>query len=529
MSGVNQFIKKPNALIPYTEEQEQMLLACMDPATGPLHFIKNFVYIQHPTKGRMLFKPFDYQLQLIDHFHKYRFLISMLSRQTGKTTCASAYLLWYAMFIPDSQILIAAHKYSGAQEIMNRVRFAYEHVPDFIRAGVVDYNKGSIAFDNGSRIKAETTTETTGRGMSLSLLFADEFAFVDPPYKAREFWTSLSPTLSTGGKAILCSTPNSDEDQFATIWREANKTVDEYGNERELGANGFKAYKAHWREHPDRDDKWADEEKSRIGEERFRREHELEFIAYDELLINSIFLNSLVGKDPIEKTGQIRWYKRPTPGHTYIVALDPSLGTGGDPSAIQVLELPNFEQVGEWQHNKTTIPGQIKLLREICKHIHSHAQGSEIFWSVENNTIGEAALVSIMEMGEENIPGTFLSEPRKGQSSVKYRRGFTTTNKEKLNVCSKFKNMLEGGKLKINSKNLVKEIKNFVAVGNTYKAKPGENDDLVMSFMLALRMTGILATWDTNVFDKMKEKFDEDNAPMPIFIVRNQLSRLNIA
>jgi len=100
----------------------------------------------------------------------------------------------------------------------------------------------------------------------------DEFAFV-PPNVASEFWTSISPTLATGGKAIITSTPNSDEDQFAQIWNEANKRFDEYGNEQAIGRNGFAPYMAIWSQHPDRDEKWMNEEMSRVGEERFRREH----------------------------------------------------------------------------------------------------------------------------------------------------------------------------------------------------------------------------------------------------------------
>lgn len=87
------------------------------------------------------------------------------------TTCASAYLLWYAMFHPDQTILVAAHKYTGAQEIMQRIRYGYELCPDYLRAGVISYNKGSIEFENGSRIVSQTTTGTTGRGMSISLLY----------------------------------------------------------------------------------------------------------------------------------------------------------------------------------------------------------------------------------------------------------------------------------------------------------------------------------------------------------------------
>lgn len=87
------------------------------------------------------------------------------------TTTAVGYLLWYAMFVDNSTILIAAHKFTGASEIMQRLRYAYEMCPDFIRAGATSYNKQSIEFENGSRIVAQTTTETTGRGMSVSLLY----------------------------------------------------------------------------------------------------------------------------------------------------------------------------------------------------------------------------------------------------------------------------------------------------------------------------------------------------------------------
>ncbi len=87
------------------------------------------------------------------------------------TTCASGYLLWYGMFNPDQTILIAAHKYAGAQEIMQRIRYGYETCPNHIRCGVINYNKGSMEFDNGSRIVSATTTGNTGRGMSISLLY----------------------------------------------------------------------------------------------------------------------------------------------------------------------------------------------------------------------------------------------------------------------------------------------------------------------------------------------------------------------
>lgn len=164
-------IKRAHTKEQWTEEKIQDVLLCSDPEIGYLHFSKKFFYIQHAVKGKLLFEPFQYQERLMSSYHNHRFNINMLPRQSGKTTCASAYLLWYAMFHRDQTILVAAHKYTGAQEIMQRIRYGYELCPDHIRAGAVSYNKGSIEFDNGSRIVSATTTGNTGRGMSISLLY----------------------------------------------------------------------------------------------------------------------------------------------------------------------------------------------------------------------------------------------------------------------------------------------------------------------------------------------------------------------
>jgi hypothetical protein len=512
-------IKKPHSLESFKEEQIREFIACTDPKSGPEYFISNFFYIQHPVRGRMVYKPFEYQKRLIHTYHNYRFSISLMPRQTGKTTSAAGYLLWYAMFVPDSTILVAAHKYQGAYEIMTRVRFAYEFCPDHIRAGVTSYNKGSIEFDNGSRIVSQTTTETTGRGMSISLLYADEFAYVRPTI-AKEFWTSISPTLSTGGKAIITSTPNSDEDKFAELWKGANKCVDEYGNPTELGINGFKAYRSRWDEHPERDATWANEQRAQLGTERFRREMDCEFLIFDETLVAPTTLIDLEGTDPIERQGQIRWYKKPTKDNVYVVGLDPSLGTGGDPAAIQVLELPTCVQVAEWQHNRTPVPNQINVLREICNYIYeSIGTENNIYYSVENNTIGEAALICISELGEENIKGLFISEPHKVGQSRRYRKGFTTTNKSKLAACAKFKTMVESRKMTINSKNLISELKNFVASAGSFAAKIGETDDLVLSMLLTIRMTQLLQSFDSGIDNKLRDSFAEIIEPMPFIMM----------
>ena len=516
-------IKKANKQEQFTEEQIQDLQKCMDPDTGYLYFAKKFAYIQHPVKGKLLFEPFDYQLGLMHSYHNYRFNINMMPRQTGKTTCASIYLAWYAMFVPDQTCLIAAHKYTGAQEIMSRIRFVYESCPDHIRAGVTSYNKGSIEFENGSRIVSQTTTGNTGRGMSISLLYCDEFAFVMPNI-AEEFWTSISPTLATGGRAIITSTPNSDEDTFATIWKQAENKFDAHGNESDVGENGFHSFVAEWNEHPDRDDEWKAAEIGRIGEEKFRREYGCEFLVFDETLINSIKLAAMDGTSPILNMGQTRWYKKPTAQYTYCIALDPSMGTGGDNAAIQVYELPSYEQVAEWQHNQTAIPGQIRVLADICKYIETETKNPQgIYWSVENNGLGEAALIVINDFGEENIPGLFVSEPIRKGHVRKFRKGFNTTHGTKVTACSRLKTMVENDKMIIRSKPLIGELKSFIATGSSYTAKSGAHDDLISATLLALRMMEVLKDWDPRVYNTFNqtEEFEDYEAPMPIFISSN--------
>jgi hypothetical protein len=513
MSNTPSLVKNPYTKTVFkTDKELQDFIKCCDPDTGYLYFMDNFFMIQHPTKGSMVYHPWAYQKRLIETYHNYRYSISLMPRQSGKSTSAAGYLLWYAMFVPDSTILVAAHKYTGAQEIMQRIRYAYENCPDHIKAGVTTYNKGSLDFENGSRIVSATTTENTGRGMSITLLYLDEFAFVRPSI-AKEFWTAITPTLSTGGKAIITSTPNSDEDQFAFIWKGANKTEDDFGNTTEVGVNGFRAYRAHWSEQPGRDDKWAAEMKSQLGEDRFNREIGCEFIIADETLINPNTLIAMEGIEPVSRIGQVRWYKKPTKGNIYCVGLDPSLGTGGDPSAIQIFEATTTTQVGEWKHNKTDIPSQIKLLAQINKYISECTdEPNNIYYSIECNGIGEAAIVSLNEYGEANIPGIFISETGKG------RRGFNTTNKSKLASCAKFKTLVESKKMTVNSRSLISELKAFVAHGGSYAAKIGDTDDLIMASLLVTRMLQQLSDYHFDLENQIRDH-DEIIMPLPFYAV----------
>jgi hypothetical protein len=506
-------IKKPYQAQQWTPEQIDEFTICID---DPIHFVKHYCYIQHPIKGKVKFDLFEYQEKLINTYNDYRYAIAMLPRQTGKSTAAAAYLLWYCMFKPDSTVLIAAHKYAGAQEIMQRVRFIYEMLPDWIKAGCTSYNRGSIEFDNASRIVSQATTENTGRGMSLTLIYLDEFAFV-PPRIAQEFWTSISPTLSTGGKCIITSTPNQDNDQFAQIWKSAVDNIDDYGNEQELGKNGFKPFRSYWNEHPDRNDAWAAEERGKIGEERFRREHECEFITADETLISPLKLVLMEAKDAVRKTGEIRWFGQLKSTSTYIIGLDPCIGTGSDFSAIEVFSLPGLQQVAEWQHNKTDVRKQILVLQEILDEIHKVQEDeNNIYYSIENNGIGKASIQVLEELGLQNFYGVLVNEPKlRGQ---KFYKGMVTTLNNKLEACARLKYFVENQKIKIYSRNLIKQLKVFVARGRSFAAKDGEHDDLVMAAVLCVRIVQTLTKHDEGAYEELIDPLgtDPSDLPMPI-------------
>lgn len=245
-----------------------------------------------------------------------------------------------------------------------------------------------------------------------------------------------------------------------------------------------------------------------------------EFIIADETLIQPTVLAALEGIEPIERQGQVRWFQKPKKGRIYCVSLDPSLGTGGDPAAIQVFDASTTTQVAEWKHNKTPIPQQIKVFTDIIKHIHSITNEQlNLYYTVENNSIGEAALMSLEDYGEENIPGIFLSETKKSGSGLRFRKGFSTTASSKISACSKLKTLLESKKMTIHSSPLISELKNFVSSGTSYAAKPGETDDLVMATIINVRMMQMLQNYHKELSDQIRDHSDEVIEPMPFVVV----------
>ncbi len=191
---------------------------------------------------------------------------------THNSVTSAAYLLWYTMFNFDKTVLIASNKNSNAMEVILRIRYAYENLPNWIKPGVTEdgWNKHLVGFDTDSRVVSTATSDNAGRGMSISLLYLDEFAFVAANVQ-KQFWKAIAPTLSTGGSCIMTSTPNGDMNDFAQLWRGANIP---HAHKPNVGINGFHPIQVRWNDPPGRDDMFKEEQIDKLGDRVWMQEYE---------------------------------------------------------------------------------------------------------------------------------------------------------------------------------------------------------------------------------------------------------------
>lgn len=488
----NPNIKRANTEVEFTPEQVLELKRC---AMDPVYFIKKYVKTTHPVRGVIPLELYDYQIDMINAYRNNRYCITLSARQTGKTVVAAAYILWYAVFHFDKTILIAANKNSNAMEMIHRLRVAYENLPMFLKPGVTDdgWNKHAVGFDNGTRIISEATSENSGRGLSISLLYLDEFAFVAPNIQ-EEFWTSISPTLSTGGSCIMTSTPNGDMDLYATIWRGA-----------QVGSNGFIPIRVHWDQPPGRDQKFKEDQIGKLGERKWLQEYECIFLSSEALLISSQVLANMtpriqkstpvsVVKDSRTDAAVMLWHEI-KPGGTYLIGVDPATGTGEDFSVITVYEFPNMLQVGEYRSNTMSTNDLYSVLKNLLVYLEK--KQTLVYFSIENNGVGEG-IISLYE-ADESPPenAEFVSEEGKS------RRGMTTTSKTKMKACVNLKEMIEKGNLTISSPILLAELKMYVRSKGAYAAQAGGTDDCVSASLIIVRLLEEIATYEQVAFDRL--------------------------
>jgi hypothetical protein len=467
----NPNLKRSNVSLEYTEEQISEYLKCQK---DPEYFIRTYVKIVNIDKGFIPFEPYKFQVDIIDSVTENRFVICKMPRQSGKTTTIAALLLHQAIFNIDFNIAILANKLAQAREILSRIQRAYEALPKWLQQGVVEWNKGNIELENGSKILASATSSSAIRGGSFNLIYLDEFAFV-PKNLQDDFFASVYPTISSGNtsKVLITSTPNG-LDMFYKIW------VDSENNR-----NAYKRIDVHWSDVPGRDEKWKAETIQNTSEDQFRVEFECEFLGSSNTLISPSVLRRLVYKDPIRSKNNLDIYEEAQAGRVYAIVVDVSRGIGLDYSVFTVFDVTEFpyKQVAKYRDNNiepVLFPAYVKAAGNLY---------NDAYVLIEINDIGgQVADIMHHEYEYENILMTNI----RGASGQTIGGGFgqgsqlgvRTTKAVKRLGCSNLKTMIENDQLIINDFQTIKEMSSFVSKGKSYEAETGENDDLVMTLVL---------------------------------------------
>jgi hypothetical protein len=430
---------------------------------SPSYFAKKYCKIISLDKGLVKFDLYPYQEKMFEAFNEHRFNIVLACRQSGKSISACAYLLWFALFNSEKTIAVLANKGATAREMLSRITLMLENIPFFLQPGCKALNKGSIEFSNNSRVLAAATSGSSIRGLSVNLLYLDEFAFVE---RASEFYTSTYPVVSSGKdtKVIVTSTANGIGNQFHKIWEGAVQ-----------GINEFKSFRVDWWDVPGRDKNWKEQTIANTSQLQFDQEFGNTFFGTGDTLINADTLLSLRAQNPINtlEGGLLKVYKEPVKGHEYIMTVDVSKGRGQDYSTFNLLDISSrpFEQVAVYRNN-TISP--LLFPNIIYKYAKSY---NDAYVVVESNDQGTVVCNGLYhELEYENVHV---------ESAIKADKiGIEITRKTKRLGCSAIKDILESRKLKIVDEQTILEISTFEAKGQSYEASDGNHDDLMMNLVM---------------------------------------------
>ena len=467
----NPNLRKLNVKIEYTPEQVAEYAKC---ATDPVYFIETYVKIISIDAGIIPFKMYEFQKNMVRSAVENRFCICKIPRQMGKTTAVCAILLWYVLFHENFSVAVLAHKAKGAYNVMKRVQLAYENLPKWLQQGISEWNKGSIALENGSSMFASATTISGLRSESISFVYMDEFAIV-PHNLQVEFYTSTYPVITSSktAKLFITSTPKG-LNLFYTLWKES-----------EEGRNNFKRISVHWSDVPGRDEAWKQETIRNTSAEQFSVEFECEFLGSANTLIHPDILQKLVYSTPIFKNENSWVYAHPDPLHQYVIVADTARGAERDYSAFIVVDISTspYQIVALWRSNLISPLLYPQFIYEFAKGYNN------AFVLVEINDIGgQVADILVHEYEYENLFRS-VAKGWKGQQigtsgSSQSQLGVRTTTSVKRIGCSNFKSLVESEKIILNDENLREEIFHFIAVRNSYEAEDGFHDDLVMCCVL---------------------------------------------
>ena len=454
----NHLVKRDGVETSFTKEEVLEYKRCME---DPCYFAKKYIKIISLDDGLVPFELYPYQEKMFNHFNDNRFSIVLACRQSGKSISSVVYLLWYAVFHPEKTIAILANKGAIAREMLARITLALENLPYFLQPGCKALNKGSIEFSNNSKIVATATSASSIRGLSVNLLFLDEFAFVD---NDAQFYTSTYPVVTAGKETqiIICSTANGIGNVYHKLWEGAVQSTNE-----------FAPFRVDWWDVPGRDDKWKEQTISNTSKLQFEQEFGNTFHGRGNTLISADTLLAQQSKDPEFVNEKCLIYKNPVEDHEYIMTVDVSKGRNQDYSTFTIIDVSTkpFEQVAIFRDNNIS---PMLLPDIIYKYARIYNQAYVV---VESNDQGAVVCNGLYyDLEYENV---FV------ESSIKANAiGVTMTRRVKRIGCSGIKDLIEQNKLAIYDAQTIVEMSTFVSKGSSFQAIAPNHDDLMMNLVL---------------------------------------------
>tara|TARA_R100001463_G_scaffold43813_1_gene91306 strand:+ start:645 stop:2306 length:1662 start_codon:yes stop_codon:yes gene_type:complete len=504
----NPNLKKANTQQEFSEEDIVEFVRCKD---DPVYFTENYIKIVNVDEGLVGFDMYKFQKKLIRNFHKHRFNICKMPRQTGKSTTVVSYLLHYAIFNDNVNIGILANKAATARDLLGRLQLAYENLPSWMQQGIIAWNKGSMELENGSKIIAASTSASAVRGMSFNIIFLDEFAFVQN-HLADDFFASVYPTISSGKstKVIIVSTPHG-MNHFYRMWHDA-----------ERGQNEYTPTEVHWSEVPGRDAKWKEQTIRNTSKQQFAIEFECEFLGSVDTLISAAKLKAMVYEQPVEQNGKISIYERPFKGRDYIITVDVARGISKDYSAFIVADITEFPYkiVATYRDNEVKPMLFPSIIEEVGKAYNN------AYVLCEVNDIGDqVASILFYDLEYENLLMVAM-RGRAGQivgsgfSGVKTQLGVKMSQVTKKLGCSNLKTLVEEDKLTFMDYNIISELTTFIQKKQSFEAEEGCNDDLAMclvifAWLVAQDYFKEMTDQDVRkrIYEEQKNAIEQDMAP----------------
>jgi len=468
----NPNLKKAHTKSRFTPKQVDEVMKCLG---DPKYFIENYLKIVTIDKGLVPFEMYDFQRNMVDTFHDNRFTICKLPRQSGKSTIIVSYLLHYVLFNDNVNVAILANKSSTARDLLGRLQLAYEYLPKWMQQGVLNWNKGSLELENGSRIVAASTSSSAVRGSTFNIIFLDEFAYV-PNNIAEEFFSSVYPTISSGksSKVMIVSTPHG-MNMFYKMWMDAvNKK------------STFVPVEVHWSEVPGRDEEWKEQTIKNTSEAQFQTEFECEFLGSVDTLINAQKLKAMAVIDPRRSPQGLDVYEMPIKDHTYVITVDVARGVQNDYSAFIVIDATKapYKIVAKYRNNDIkpiVFPNVLDKIGKLYNKAYILIEINDLGQQVADAMQFELEYDNMMMVTQRGRAGQVLGGGFSGRGN---QLGIRMTKGTKKIGTSNLKSLIEGDKLIINDFDIISELSTFISKGKSFEAETGSHDDLVMCLVI---------------------------------------------